>query len=441
MEYLSALSIKKYHLQLDSKCFKDALFRTHSAPSNVFWLQTPNADLQESLAMKQLNQSKQSRKVRFSESAEIIVTDAFTDLDKFKNREETSRGKKEKNNENNNIDGSLSRQTNDYIVCPQLMPTRMADDGSDFDQIIEIGHDNVLFECDNDIIDERGMYIENSFGRKGKDIGEYHEATSVSLDSKGRVLVTDMVNNRVQLCKDDGNTIKVYSVDEMIEPWATCYTNEGHFAVTSRRGKCVFVISADGDVINKFGNNIFQCPSGIAIDKSGRFIVTDIEADRVSIHDINGDFIQYLGDPNDTKQKFSKPRYIHCSVRGDYIISDSGNHCLKVFDSCGNFVSCIGSFGKGDGHLKFPYGICTDPLGDILVADHYNKRISMFSREGQFVRHIVTSKHGLQRPQGIVLTPDLRLFVSHGIIQANEIVVFKLYGYSGNEFQTAMTYV
>lgn len=266
---------------------------------------------------------------------------------------------------------------------------------------------------------------EVTFGKKGKEIGEFQDATSITCLSRDTVLITDMINGRIHCCKRDGTTVAVYGGEEVCEPWSTCVKDKD-IVMTSRRRRVVKIISKEGDVLWSFGAGFFQSPCGVCVDSDGNFIVTDTAAHNVSIHDSKGKFIKYLGNPEIKEQQFSSPRYVCVSPRGDIIVSDSGNHCIKVFDKSGEFIRSIGRFGKNYGELKSPYGVCTDNYGHILVADHYNNRISMFTPDGAFVCHVLESCHGIVHPKGLALSSNLNLYVSVGHLKACIIKVFKL---------------
>jgi DNA-binding beta-propeller fold protein YncE len=218
----------------------------------------------------------------------------------------------------------------------------------------------------------------------------------------------------------------VFSPQEINLPWATALTKENFIAVTLCQDRCVKILNLDGDVINSFGNDYFVRPTGLATDKNGNFIVCDSVTNKVSMFDNEGTFIRLLGNSDNKQDCFNKPSYVCVSNTHEIIISDSGNHMVKIFDSSGKFVKSFGSFGKKYNQFKFPYGVATNKCGDIFVADHYNSRISMFTRDGVFVRHIVTSEHGLVHPQGLTISDDLHLFITHGHLKASEILVFKL---------------
>lgn len=235
-----------------------------------------------------------------------------------------------------------------------------------------------------------------------------------------------MINGRIQLFSEDGETSAIYKGEELSEPWATCVTPKGDIAMTSRRRKCVIVVSKDGEILWSFGAGFFECPCGVDTNAEHNFVVSDTFTNRVSIHDRIGQFVKYIGNPKIKEQQFLKPRYVRVTSFGEIIVSDSGHHCIKIFDASGHFIRTFGRFGKMCGQLKTPYGVCTDSLGHILVADHYNNRVSMFTRDGAFMCHVIDERHGVVHPKGIALSRDLTLFVTVGNLKAYQIKVFKL---------------
>ena len=284
-------------------------------------------------------------------------------------------------------------------------------------------HFHFLSKHDNGKFPEMKM---TRFGEKGRDVGQFEDAKDVTYVSRGRTLVTDLIDSRIQMCSVTGRPLMLIKGQEICEPWGITLTNDGNIAVTSVRNKCVQVLTESGDILHTFGADFFKHPSGIAVDKRGNFIVADSATNRVSFHNRRGSFLNYLGCSDDTDKSFSSPRYVCCSSAGDIIVSDSGNHCLKIFDSKGRLFKTFGTFGKGKVQFKFPYGVCTSSLGDIFVADHYNSRVSMFDNEGEFVCHVATSSLGLKHPQGIAMSPEFDLYVTHGHLKAYEILTFKL---------------
>lgn len=183
------------------------------------------------------------------------------------------------------------------------------------------------------------------------------------------------------------------------------------------------LLNSNGGVEATFGESDLKCPSGLAVTREGCFVVTDFVADKVAVFSPAGTFLRYLRGRGVT---FHQPRYVTVSCHGDVIVCDSGNHRLMVFDAAWNFVRSVGGYGRRDGCLKFPHAVCTDSCGNIIVADRYNDRVSVFTRRGQFARHLVTSAHKLRHPQGVALSPNHQLLVSHGGLKASRVMVLNL---------------
>ncbi|WAR15530.1 TRIM2-like protein [Mya arenaria] len=296
---------------------------------------------------------------------------------------------------------------------------------SSSDNSMHKGHSNQTFSHDPGDI-SRGEEFIRAFGEKGKGIGDFEDAKDVTFFQGGKLLITDFVNGRIQMCNVKETAITVIAPDEINQPWATCVLDGDKIAVTLCKRKQVLILSKDGEVLNSFGEDIFVCPSGIATDTKGRLIICDTGTNKVSMFEQDGKFVRHLGNPDTKDECFSTPRYVCVSVNGNIIVSDSGNHKIKIFNSNGDLINSFGSFGKGDMQLKYPYGVCSNIFGDIYVADHYNSRISIFNRDGEFIRHLLTGKNGLVHPQGLTISPDNYLYVTHGHLKATEIVIFKL---------------
>ncbi|KAL4221050.1 hypothetical protein ACF0H5_019312 [Mactra antiquata] len=296
-------------------------------------------------------------------------------------------------------------------------------------------HVNAVYKSEKEL---HGEYFVSAFGRKGRQIGEYQDAKHITCLEDGRLLVTDYVNNRLQICSNQNKAVTAFLSDLTPLPWASVVTKDNNIAVTVCKERCVKLFNQNGEFLKSFGDGYFICPTGIAVDKTGNFVICDSMNDEVCVFDNDGKFIKYLGkSTTETEKYFSKPSYVCVSVTGDIIVSDTGNHRIKLFNSNGDFIKSFGSFGKLDRQFKSPYDVCTNIYGDIFVADHYNNRIAMYTRDGVFSRHLVTSEHGVVHPQGLAITSDNYLYVTHGHLKASEILMFKLcsrLNYSSSDF-------
>ncbi|KAJ8322414.1 hypothetical protein KUTeg_000023 [Tegillarca granosa] len=301
---------------------------------------------------------------------------------------------------------------------------------SDYEDVV--CHVNSTFKNDEselDFICGEPVTLLTRFGERGRDLAQFQDATDINYIDCDKILVTDMINNRVVCYNETGNPVQVYEGEGIKEPWASTVDEFDRICVTSRKNKHVIIMSHNSETVTEFGSDYFQRPCGIAVTKSGNFVVTDMLAGEVTIYSKDGgDIILTLNDPTMRieKRSFTYPRYVHVTLNGDIVVSDSGQHCLKIFDKNGAFVKSIGRYGKGDGFMKSPHGVTSDSHGNIIVADHYNDRVSLFSRGGEFICHLVTAEDGIIHPQGVDLSRDLKLFVTHGNLKAHTISVFQI---------------
>ncbi|KAK7482115.1 hypothetical protein BaRGS_00026580 [Batillaria attramentaria] len=239
------------------------------------------------------------------------------------------------------------------------------------------GDVNVLFSYHEDRAPGTRVQFGHDIGGTGEGLGQLQDATDVQCLPHANILVTDLVNSRLQVYSSEGNPLFSVNPDQIIETVGKC-----HFL---SHKVCVF-------------------------SPAGTFI-TNLRGRGVTFH---------------------QPRYVTVSRVGDVIVSDSGNHRLMVFDSDWKFRQSVGGYGKKDGCLKFPHAVCSDSYGNILVADRYNDRVSVFTRHGQFVRHLLTSAHEVRHPQGLALSSQHRLYVTHGGLKASKVILFDLVSDTNN---------
>ena len=114
------------------------------------------------------------------------------------------------------------------------------------------------------------------FGSRGNGEGQFSNPYGMATDGKGKILVADYSNNRVQVFEEDGTFVQVipckgYASDVAVD-------NEGNIHVTIYNQHYVQVFSPDGkNELHTYSNpnGYFQYPTGIAIDDEGYiFIMT-----------------------------------------------------------------------------------------------------------------------------------------------------------------------
>ena len=180
----------------------------------------------------------------------------------------------------------------------------------------------------------------------GSGDGEFHDLSAIAIDREGRIYVTEVGNNRVQVFTSSG---------EFLHKWGTAGSGDGAFDV----------------------------PRGIAVDREGRVYVTEVGNNRVQVFTSRGEFLHKWGTPGDGDGAFDGP--LGVAVDGDsrvYVV-DAGNDRIQVFSSSGEFLHKWGTSGDGDGAFDGPLGVAVDGENRIYVTDTGNNRIQVFSSAGE----------------------------------------------------------
>lgn len=288
------------------------------------------------------------------------------------------------------------------------------------------GQTNPLFEY-SDGRDELPRAVLQTFGQKGRDYGKLQDASSVVCSASGDVIVTDFINGKLQVFDNAGKPSREIRIKARRGPWNVSMSPHGWIAVTYRGSRKLTVISHGGEELLSAGSGMFESPAGLAVDLEGRFIVTDSVTNKIyrmeCLHEealVNIECLHLKG------VKLKQARYVTVSPTGNIVVSDTGNHCVKILTPDGKLERSFGQYGRRPGNFRSPYAVCCDHHGNIIVADHYNNRVSMFSSSGTFLRHLLSEGHGLNRPQGLHISADRKLYVTHGRMKANEVLVFDL---------------
>ncbi|ELU11980.1 hypothetical protein CAPTEDRAFT_183785 [Capitella teleta] len=186
-------------------------------------------------------------------------------------------------------------------------------------------------------------------------------AEYVALLPDGSVVVSDKVNNRIQIFDGDGTFSRTLV----------------------KRGR----------------------PLGIATNRSGQLVITDLhrKQTQVGVYTVDGRCLRLFDPTCEDDIRPSTPCYVSVDPFDRILVSDRENQCVKVFDERGLFLTRMGSRDPGDDRLAFPRGLCCDSKGNVMVCDTGHCRLALFSADGRFQQNLLTSKHGLSSPRDVAL--------------------------------------
>ncbi|MCS6767834.1 MAG: 6-bladed beta-propeller [Candidatus Nitrosocaldus sp.] len=219
--------------------------------------------------------------------------------------------------------------------------------------------------------------------------GRFNTPYGAVIDRSGRIIVTDNLNNRIQVFDSSGNFLFKFGVPG--------YDPGG-----------------------------FTHPSGVSVDSNGNIVVADLHNYRVQVFDSNGVYRFQFNKLGPSDGQFTYPISVAVDNRDRIIVVDTYMHSVHVFDSNGNFLFKFGREGSGDGEFSFPTGVAVDGRDRIMVADVWNNRIQVFDSSGNFLFKFGREGSGdgeFMFPTGVAARGDVLAVVDTG---NNRVQLFRL---------------
>ena len=216
----------------------------------------------------------------------------------------------------------------------------------------------------------------NEFGSYGNGPGQMIWPTSLDLDSKGNLYVTDEWLNRINVFNPDG---------EFIRSWPN-----GFEAGTSAEGEAVRMIDFGANAavppgVSGSGDGELDRPGGIAISKDDIIFISDSRNHRIQKFTLDGEYLGQFGSFGSGHGQLNMPWGIDVDKEGNVFVADWRNDRIQMFTGDGEWLASFGQSGTGAGQFNRPNGVCVDDDGDIYVADWLNNRVQVLAPDGRFV--------------------------------------------------------
>src|ERR671910_1493001 len=155
----------------------------------------------------------------------------------------------------------------------------------------------------------------------------------------------------------------------------------------------------DGKFIMQFGEKgkgegqFFLQPRHVKIDKDLKYVyVSDSKNHRISIFDINGNFVKVVGKLGNKSGEFNLPTTLEIDSKGNFYVNERGNERIQKFDSNWNPILMWGSKGSGDNQFCHMEHIALDKYDNVYVTDPQSDpgcsqqpRVLKFDSEGKFI--------------------------------------------------------
>ena len=227
------------------------------------------------------------------------------------------------------------------------------------------------------VVSEKTGQLVRTLGAKGNGVGQFQFPRGICTNTAGHVIVSDWLNNRIQLWEPSGKFVRQFGV----------------------RG------TAESNL---------NGPVGVVCDQSDNIYVCDYNNHCVKVFNAAGGFLRQIGKPGQGDGMFQSPSHIVISPGGELLITDAGKHCVQVFTKQGTFLYAVGQWGTGSGQLNCPTGITIDLQGYLYVANSGNHRIEVFNPSGSFSMSLGTQgkeEGQFDEPLGVATSEDGRLIV------------------------------
>ena len=128
-------------------------------------------------------------------------------------------------------------------------------------------------------------------------------------------------------------------------PTAVAIDLSGNYVVSNAGINCIVVISPSGNFIRQFGSGglhggdgNLNYPTGVAVDLSGNYLVADSQNNLIQIFTPSGEYYSELGSVSLTSSNgsipgpFNSPQGVAVDKTGKYIVVDSGNNRILAFN-------------------------------------------------------------------------------------------------------------
>ena len=258
---------------------------------------------------------------------------------------------------------------------------------------VAVGKNNLIYVMDGvnsrvKVFDEKGVF-KFSFGRKGKQKGNFNDPVGITTDSAGRVYVADTRNRRIQIFSFDG----VFKHQIIIPKEENDEPPEPIDIVVNESLKRLYIADNDNHRVRVYslpeykllsiwgsegpGSNQFRYPFLMAAGNNNSLFIVDVLNTRVQVWE-QEKAVRTIGGFGVDLGQFYRPKGV-CVDQNDLVfVSDSVLGVIQTFNPNGNFSAVLGTE-KGE-VLKWetPLGITIDKQGRLYVVEMLPNRVRVY---------------------------------------------------------------
>ncbi|MCL5735172.1 MAG: NHL repeat-containing protein [Actinobacteria bacterium] len=206
--------------------------------------------------------------------------------------------------------------------------------------------------------------------------------------NQGQLYVADSGTGRVLILAPSGKVSQVItlargnSADALPpRPIGIAVWSDGSFAVSDANNHRLIKYDTAGNLLWTVGSGVpatgengFNVPGGLALDRDGNVYVVDILNAQVKKYSADGKFVSAFGQSGDTAGRFSRAKAVAVDDAGNIYVSDSLAVAVQVFDQAGTYLGLVGRKDPGDQNsaplFEAPHGLKIMD-GKLYVVDRY----------------------------------------------------------------------
>ena len=222
------------------------------------------------------------------------------------------------------------------------------------------------------------------------------------------------------------------------QPWGIAVTRTGRRILRDLEMDRPILQKANGSMIGMAGPEEarFDNACDVVIDSKGRIITT---RGKSKSNPLSGFVVQnadltvaarVLNAPGSEPGHFQRPMGAAVDSQDNIFICDTDNDRIQEFSPDGKFKRVV-----GEGLVKQPMKLAVDRHDNLIICDTANDRLTVLRKDADKIYRLHGHANNLPRPMYIVLDPDGRFFVScqgdHSIALLNNQFYRLQWAYNG----------
>lgn len=274
-------------------------------------------------------------------------------------------------------------------------------------------------------------FVEKLFGAQAP-VGGVNSPRGMTLDSQGRVYVSDWWNQRIGRWNEDGSGAFAWGFRGTVdEPGSVNFAwdvaaqpGTDRIFLANRESHEIEVFESDGTYVTRWGNRghdpgEVEFPHGVVFDNDGTLLVADSNNDRIQRFAIdaagNGTFVESYGSTGTAAGEFDTPTGVDVAADGTIWVADTANERVQFRDpDTGVWTELIKPV-NGSARYRRPWGVTVAPDGTVWITDSGVGRIVHLEGDSTFLAEYTGEDLGagpLAQPFDLLVLGNGNLLVS-----------------------------